>query len=101
MIIAVPKETKDREKRVALTPDTVSALVKAGNDVLIEAGAGLEAYYDDNTYIAVGARIVNTKNEVYSGADVVLKVNAPLPAEIALMKPNSVLVSFMWAATNP
>lgn len=101
MKIAVPKETKFKENRVALTPDVVKDLVKKGFECVIEAGAGMSSFYADDAYTAAGARIEADKNKIYSDADVVLKVNAPSAEEIAKMKRNSVLISFMWAATNP
>lgn len=100
MIIGVPKENKERENRVALTPELVSSLVKAGFECAVESGAGLNSYYSDEDYSKAGARLAS-KNEVYSTADAVLKVNAPSAEEISLMKPSAVLISFMWAATNP
>lgn len=100
MKIAVPKETKFKENRVALTPDVVKDLVKKGFDCVIEAGAGLSSFYADDAYTAAGARIEADKNKLYSEADVVLKVNAPAPDEIAKMRKEAILISFMWAATN-
>jgi len=69
--------------------------------VQIEAGAGLNSFFSDEDYINAGAAVVAEKKAVYTQADVVLKVNAPTPDEIALMKKGAVLLSFMWAATNP
>lgn len=100
MKLSVPKETKTKENRVSLTPDVVKGLVKKGFEVIIEAGAGINSFYPDESYTSAGA-IIGDKNKCYSEADVVLKVNAPLPDEIPLMKKESVLISFMWAATNP
>jgi H+-translocating NAD(P) transhydrogenase subunit alpha len=100
VIIGVPKETKEKENRVALTPEVVSALTKAGFQCIIESSAGVNSFFPDEAYTAAGARLAG-KSEVYASSDVVLKVNAPSPAEIDSMKPSAVLVSFMWAATNP
>ena len=100
MILSVPKENKERENRVALTPDVVKALVKAGFECRVEKGAGIGSYFSDTQYTEAGATIVDNTSKIYSDADVVLKVNAPLPAEIALMKNTAVLISFMFAATN-
>jgi NAD(P) transhydrogenase subunit alpha len=99
--IAVPKETKFKENRVALTPDVVKDLVKKGFECTIETGAGMSSYYADEAYTAAGARIEVDKNKLYQDADVVLKVNAPLADEISKMKQGAVLISFMWAATSP
>jgi NAD(P) transhydrogenase subunit alpha len=99
--IAVPTETKERERRVALVPDTVKQLIKAGFECLIESNAGLNSYFDDAAYVQAGAKIVADKKELYSQADVVLKVNAPSAEEVSWMKPEAVLISLMFAATNP
>ena len=100
MKLSVPKETKLKENRVALTPDVVKGLVKKGFEVMVEKSAGLNSFYADEAYTAAGATIVdNTK--CYSDADVVLKVNAPNPDEISKMKKEAILISFMFAATNP
>lgn len=99
MKIAVPRETKFKENRVALTPDVVKSLIKKGFEVLVESGAGTSSFFADDAYTAAGAQITD-KNAVYA-SDVVLKVNPPTPDEVALMKKGAVLISFMWAATNP
>nr|MBA3900068.1 Re/Si-specific NAD(P)(+) transhydrogenase subunit alpha [Bacteroidota bacterium] len=72
-----------------------------GFECSIEAGAGLNAYFSDEDYSASGATIVSGTNLIYADADVVLKVNPPTVEEIGLMKAGSVLISFMWAQTNP
>jgi NAD(P) transhydrogenase subunit alpha len=99
MIIGVAKETKFKENRVALTPDVLKDVIKKGFEVQVESDAGLNSFYNNEAYINAGAKIVS-KQDVYSKSDVVLKVNAPLPEEIASMKKEAVLISFMWAATN-
>jgi H+-translocating NAD(P) transhydrogenase subunit alpha len=101
MKIGVPKETRDRETRVALSPEVVKNLVGAGFTVSIEKDAGASSYFSDESYITAGARIESDKNDLYRDSDVILKVNAPEPAEISNMKSGSVLISFMWAAVNP
>jgi NAD(P) transhydrogenase subunit alpha len=78
----------------------VKGLVKKGFEILVEAGAGVNSFYENEAYKNAGAAIAD-KNKCYSDADVVLKVNAPLPDEIAMMKKEAVLISFMFAATNP
>lgn len=100
MIIGVAKETKFRENRVALTPDVIKDIIKKGFSVQVEAGAGVNSFYNDESYKNAGAEIVS-KQDVYTKSDVVLKVNAPAGDEIAQMKKGAILVSFMWAATNP
>ena len=99
MILGVPKETKIKENRVALTPDVVKDLVKKGFEVVVESGTGLNSFYSDEAYTMVGAKTAD-KNTVYSTADVLIKVNAPLADEITKMKKDAILISFMWATTN-
>jgi NAD(P) transhydrogenase subunit alpha len=99
MIIGVPKEIKYRENRVALTPEVIKDIVKKGFQVRVEADAGANSFYSDEAYTAAGAQIAG-KAAVYE-SDVVLKVNAPSPEEIATMKMGAVLISFMWAMTQP
>lgn len=101
MKIAVPKETKLKENRVALTPDVVKGLVKKGFEVIIESGAGMNSFFSDEAYTNAGATTQSDKNKVYAEADVILKVNAPQPEEVAMMKKEGILISFMWAATSP
>lgn len=101
MIVAAPKETKQGERRVALTPEVVQQLVKAGYSVLVEREAGLAAYYSDEQYVAAGATLADDAKTLLSQADVVLKVNAPSEQEVACMKKGAVLISFLYAATNP
>lgn len=100
MKIAVPKETKVKENRVALSPDVVKDLVKKGFTVTIEKGAGENSYFNDDTYTAAGASVADRKS-VFSGADVVMSVNAPGAEEISWMKKGGILLSFMYAATHP
>jgi NAD(P) transhydrogenase subunit alpha len=99
--IAVPKETKPYEKRVALTPDVVKSLTKAGFTCLIESGAGFQSNYLDDSYQKAGATIVANNPDLYREADILLKVNAPLPEEITLMRSGTVLISFLYAYTIP
>jgi NAD(P) transhydrogenase subunit alpha len=101
MKLAVPKETKFKENRVALNPDVAKELVKAGFEVLIEAGAGMNSFFADETYVAAGARMVPSNTDIYAQADVILKVNAPAAEEIAKMKKEAILISFLFAGTNP
>jgi NAD(P) transhydrogenase subunit alpha len=101
MKLSVPKETKFKENRVALSPDVVKELVKAGFEVIVEAGAGLNSFFSDEAYTTAGAQIVSDKNKIYTDGDVVMKVNAPAADEIAKMKKDAVLMSFLFAGTNP
>jgi H+-translocating NAD(P) transhydrogenase subunit alpha len=99
--IAIPKETKIKENRVAITPDTIKDLIKKGFSCTIEKGAGENSYYKDDVYTAAGASIAGSRKELFSSADIVLAVNPPAAEDIASMKKEAVLISFMYAATHP
>lgn len=92
--IGLPKENSSLEKRIALTPDSVSVLVKNGLKVVVEKGAGILAHFTDNAYAEAGADICYSSEEVFS-CQIVLKVNPPKLNEIALMQPESALISAM------
>jgi len=101
LTIAVPRETFAGEKRVATVPEVVEKLIKLGFGVCVETGAGAAANFDDASYEAAGARIAGSAAELMAGSDMIFKVRAPTFDEIALMKPGSTLVSFVWPAQNP
>ena len=99
MKIGVIKETKEFEKRVALSPDVVKLLKKKEFDVVIESGAGEGSYFSDQDYRDAGA-LVGSPSEVFE-SDVVLKVNLPTLEEIAQMKTGSACISYMYAYQYP
>ena len=101
LTIGVPRETFAGEKRVATVPDVVEKLIKLGFGVCVESGAGAAANFGDDVYQAAGARIAASAAELYDVSDMVFRVRAPSPAEVAQMKPGSTLVSFIWPAQNP
>ena len=85
MRIAILKETKFKENRVAITPDVAKDLVNKGFQVMVEAGAGMASFFSNEAYNAVGASVIGDVATLYKDADIVLRVNAPLPDEIAMM----------------
>ncbi|HET7668791.1 MAG TPA: Re/Si-specific NAD(P)(+) transhydrogenase subunit alpha [Burkholderiales bacterium] len=99
-LIAVPRESAPGEKRVATVPEVVEKLIKLGFRVAVESGAGDAANFSDDSYRAAGAEIVDAAR-VWSAADIVFKVRAPSPDEVALMRPGQTLVGFIWPAQNP
>jgi NAD(P) transhydrogenase subunit alpha len=101
LTIGVPRETFAGEKRVATVPDVVEKLVKLGFAVRVESGAGADANFDDEAYRAAGADVAATPADLYSAADVVFRVRPPTPDEVALMKPGTTLIGFVWPAQNP
>ena len=97
MKIGVPKEIVPGERRIALTPDATAALVKGGLQVVVERGAGEGAFHSDAAFEAAGARIVA---DIYTEADVVLKVQKPTLDEVDRLREGTVLVSFLQALTS-
>src|SRR2546422_2771664 len=100
MIIGVPKEIKDHEFRVGLTPDGTRALVKAGHRVLVEAGAGAGSGLDDPAYRAAGAEVVSNKVALFERADLIVKVKEPLPAEYPLFRKSQALFTYLHLAAD-
>lgn len=99
MIVGVPKEIKNRETRVALTPDSAGVLCKAGHVVLVERGAGLESGIPDEAYALSGA-ILADDSQAWAEADLILKVKEPLPEEYGHFRPGLMLFSFLHLAAN-
>jgi NAD(P) transhydrogenase subunit alpha len=106
MIILVPKEVAERETRVAMVPESVGRFVKAGHEVMVEAGAGERAMFLDPTYADVGAKITSDVKAAYARAEIVVKVREPLPHPTAgaheadLLREGAVLIGFMNPARN-
>jgi NAD(P) transhydrogenase subunit alpha len=96
MLVAVPKEIRLGEKRVALVPDVISKFIKLGYEVVIESGAGIHAQATDKDYEAAGARIAS---EVIKDADVILSVQPLTPNQAANLKKGAVTISFLSPAT--
>jgi len=107
VIIAIPKEILAGENRVATVPDVVPKLIKAGFEVQIEKDAGLNAGFTDEKYKSAGAKIVDNLQELYSSADIVLKVQRPMEHpelkkhELDLMKEGTLLVTFLYPLNYP
>ena len=97
MIIGLPKEVKDNEYRVAMTPGCVKQLVEAGHQVLVQAGAGVGSGFADEAYKAVGAELVPAAADAWS-AELVVKVKEPQPAEYPLMRPGLSLLTYLHLA---
>jgi NAD(P) transhydrogenase subunit alpha len=93
MRIAVPRETKSGEKRVALVPDIISKLTKVGLEVVIESGAGVAAQYSDKQFSDAGAQVKST--DVIADADVVLSVQPLNPAQMKTLKKGAITISFL------
>lgn len=98
MIIGVPKEIKDQENRVAITPAGVVQLVKEGHKVLVERNAGLGSGFTDESYEAAGASMVEAAAEVWARADMVMKVKEPLPSEFQYFREGLILFTYLHLA---
>lgn len=98
MEFSIPKEVRDLESRVGLTPAGVSSLVRRGHTVYVEKNAGIGAGFSDETYRHSGAQVVYSAAEAYGRADVVVKVTRPTAAEHALFRPSQTIMAFLHMA---
>src|SRR5579883_2752379 len=101
MIIGVPKEVKDHETRVGLVPAFVTALREAGHEVLVETLAGEGSSLTDREYMQAGAHILNSAAEVWTKADLVVKVKEPQPSEYEFFRPGLILFTYLHLAPLP
>lgn len=100
MIIGVPKEIKNHEYRVGLTPSNVKSYVNNHHTVLIQKDAGKGANFTNEQYEAAGAKIIETAKEIFAQADMIIKVKEPLPEEYDLLKENTILFTYLHLAAN-
>ena len=100
-LIGIPKEIYPGEKRVAISPEVVTKLIKLGFAVVVEKGAGDGADFYDDVFVTAGATIAPTAADLWSKSDIIFKVRAPTADEVALMKAGQTLISFIWPAQNP
>lgn len=100
MIIGVPKEIKEHEYRVAIVPAGVRALVQAGHKVYIESEAGEGSGIPDTAFQKAGATILSSKEEIFSQADLIIKVKEPLPEEYPLLKKSQIIYAFLHLAAS-
>jgi alanine dehydrogenase len=101
MIIGIPKEIKDHEYRVSVTPNGVQALTRGGHCVWVEPSAGIGADYSDEDYRRAGAAIAESKEEVFRKAELIVKVKEPLLSECSLFRPGQVLFTYLHLASLP
>mgnify|MGYP003385712843 FL=1 len=100
MRVGVPKEIKNHEYRVGLTPASVAELVRAGHSVSVQTGAGLGIDFEDSDYVAAGAQIVTDAAAVFAASDMIVKVKEPQPSEIALLQPRHLLFTYLHLAAD-
>src|ERR671932_1794679 len=98
--VGIPKEVKDMENRVAMQPDGVMELAHHGHEVIVQAGAGLGAGFDDEEYASCEARIVESAEEVFEAADLIVKVKEPVPEEYDLFREGQELFTYLHLAAD-
>ena len=101
MLIGLPKEIKNHEYRVGLTPASVRELTSHGHQLLVQSGAGAAIGLSDAQYQAAGATLVAIAAEVFATADMIVKVKEPQPAECALLRPGQILYTYLHLAPDP
>jgi len=101
MIIGIPKEIKNNENRVALTPAGVLSFIKAGHKVLMEKDAGLGSSFLNEDYENAGAEILEGASSVWSGSDMIMKVKEPLPSEYVYFRQGLILFTYLHLAAEP
>src|SRR3974390_1509269 len=100
MNIGVPREIKEQEFRVALTPSGVYQLAKRGHEVIVERGAGVGAGFADAGYEHAGARLADAHDAVFAKADLIVKVKEPLPSEFSLLRTGQLLFTYLHLAAS-
>ncbi len=101
MIIGVPKEIKDNEYRVGLTPAGAAVLVQDGHEVYVQKNAGFGSGLFDEQYVQAGAKILDTAADVYESSEMIIKVKEPQTSEISLMKEGQIIFTYLHLAPAP
>ncbi|MFZ9775068.1 MAG: alanine dehydrogenase, partial [Candidatus Nanopelagicaceae bacterium] len=100
MLVGVPREIKNHEYRVAITPAGVKEFINHGHKVIVETGAGNGSAISDDAYKAAGAEIVTTAADVWARAEMILKVKEPIAQEYPLMRQGQVLFTYLHLAAS-
>jgi len=101
MIVGVPKEIKNHEYRVGMTPSSVRELTSRGHKVLVQKNAGTEIGLSDEQYLAVGAELIDTAKEIFERAEMIVKVKEPQPVECAMLRSGQILYTYLHLAPDP
>jgi len=101
MLVGVPKEIKNREYRVGLTPASVRELVANGHKVMVQHNAGYEIGFSNEMYQAVGAEIIAEAADIFAAADMIVKVKEPQAVECAMLRPGQILYTYLHLAPDP
>jgi alanine dehydrogenase len=100
MIVGVPREIKVQEYRVALTPEGVAEFIKNGHSVIVESNAGIGSSISNESYVAAGATIIESADQLWQQADLILKVKEPIAAEYSRMRENQILFTYLHLAAS-
>jgi len=100
MIVGIPKEIKNNEFRVGMTPSGVNSFINKGHQVYVQKSAGLGSGYTDSDYVTVGAKICVTIEDVYSISEMIVKVKEPLKKEYSLIKENQIIYTYFHFASS-
>lgn len=100
VIIAVPKETAEHERRVALVPETVAKLVEKEFKIWIESDAGRPSNYLNSAYEEAGATIISDRSQLFLESDILISIQTPIHEDLKQMKPGSILICLLWALQN-
>lgn len=100
MIVGVPREIKVQEYRVALTPEGVAEFIKNGHSVIVENNAGIGSSISNESYVAAGATIIESADQLWQQADLILKVKEPIAAEYSRMRENQILFTYLHLAAS-
>ena len=98
MIVGVPKEIKLQEHRIGLTPDSVKVLVDKNHEVLVENNGGLEAGFTNEDYLKVGAKVINTPEEIFKKAEIIVKVKEPQLNEVNMIREGQIIYTYLHLA---
>ncbi|MCH2455861.1 MAG: alanine dehydrogenase, partial [Idiomarina sp.] len=101
MLIGVPKEIKNHEYRIGLTPAAVREYVENGHDVIVENNGGAAIGFTNEQYTEAGASIVDTPEEIFERADMIVKVKEPQPNECKMLREGQILYTFLHLAPDP
>lgn len=101
MLVGIPKEIKNREYRVGLTPASVRELIVHGHQVIVQKDAGAEIGFSDDDYITAGAVVLHSAAEIFSRADMIVKVKEPQPEECAMLREGQILYTYLHLAPDP
>ncbi len=101
MLLGVPKEIKNQENRVGMTPGSVQELTSAGHKVLVQRDAGMGINLSNEDYLRAGATIIDSAEEIFAKADMIVKVKEPQPQECKMLRPGQILFTYLHLAPDP